>query len=107
MCTFNGEKTNLQIPDKNTGALRNVKFSDFAVLARTRSELENIEYGMKKAGIPFLRYMDNNLFRSRECAEWTALFRAIDADDYSDRNRSAHDGFFWQGYGLYQCLQTG
>ena len=64
LCTFNGEKTNLQIPDKNTGALRNVKFSDFAVLARTRSELENIEYGMKKAGIPFLRYMDNNLFRS-------------------------------------------
>ena len=96
LCTFKGNKTNLQIPDKNTGALRNVKFSDFAVLARTRAELENIEYGMKKAGIPFLRYMDNNLFRSRECAEWTALFRAIDADDYSDRNRSL----------LYAALMT-
>lgn len=96
LCTIKGNKTNLQIPDKNTGALRNVKFSDFAVLARTRAELENIEYGMKKAGIPFLRYMDNNLFRSRECAEWTALFRAIDADDYSDRNRSL----------LYAALMT-
>ena len=96
LCTFVGDKTKLQIPDKKTGKLRNAKFSDFAVLARTRSELENIEYDMKKAGIPFLRYMDNNLFKSRECAEWTALFRAINADDYSDRNRSL----------LYAALMT-
>ena len=96
LCSFKGGKTNLQIPDKETGELRNVRFSDFAVLARTRNELDNIEYGMKKAGIPFLRYMDANLFRSRECAEWTALFRAIDAEDYSDRNRSL----------LYAALMT-
>ena len=53
LCTFVGDKTKLQIPDKQTGVLRNVRFSDFAVLARTRSELANVEYGMKKLEFRF------------------------------------------------------
>ena len=87
-CTFEGGKTRLQVPDKKTGELRNVKFSDFAILARTRSELEHVEYKLRKVGLPFLRYKDDNLFTSRECAEWSALLKAIDADNYSERNRN-------------------
>ena len=87
-CTFEGGKTRLQVPDKKTGDLRNVKFSDFAILARTRSELEHVEYKLRKVGLPFLRYKDDNLFTSRECAEWSALLKAIDADNYSERNRN-------------------
>ncbi|MBR4916296.1 MAG: UvrD-helicase domain-containing protein [Fibrobacter sp.] len=87
-CTFDGNKTRLQVPDKKTGDLRNVKFSDFAILARTRSELEHVEYKLRKVGLPFLRYKDDNLFTSRECAEWSALLKAIDIDNYSERNRN-------------------
>ena len=87
-CTFEGGKTRLRIPDKETRSLRNVKFSDFAILARTRSELEHVEYKLRKVGLPFLRYKDDNLFKSRECAEWSALLKAIDAEDYSERNRN-------------------
>ena len=87
-CTFKDDKTRLQVPDKKTGNLRNVKFSDFAILARTRSELEHVEYKLRKVGLPFLRYKDDNLFTSRECAEWSALLKAIDADNYSEKNRN-------------------
>ena len=87
-CTFEDGKTRLQIPDKETRVLRNVKFSDFAILARTRSELEHVEYRLRKVGLPFLRYKDDNLFKSRECAEWSALLKAIDVEDYSEKNRN-------------------
>ena len=87
-CTFDGDKTRLQVPDKGSHSLRNVKFSDFAILARTRSELEHVEYKLRKVGLPFLRYKDDNLFTGRECAEWSALLKAIDADNYSEKNRN-------------------
>lgn len=87
-CTFDGDKTRLRVPDKETHDLRNVKFSDFAILARTRSELEHVEYKLRKVGLPFLRYKDDNLFTSRECVEWSALLKAIDVDNYSERNRN-------------------
>lgn len=91
-CTFknfNGEmKTALQVFDKdNPSTLRDVTFKDFAVLARTRSEMEIIEESMRNAGIPFTRYKDNNLFNGRECAEWIALFKAIEANDFTAKNR--------------------
>lgn len=91
-CTFkNGSgkpQTALQVFDKdNPQALRNVTFKDFAVLARTRSEMEIIEDVMRNAGVPFARYKDTNLFNGRECAEWIALFKAIDASDFTARNR--------------------
>ena len=91
-CTFRqvGDKqeTALQVFDKDhPEQLRNVTFKDFAVLARTRSEMETIEDVMRSAGVPFARYKDTNLFNGRECAEWIALFKAIDANDFTARNR--------------------
>lgn len=87
-CTFDGEKTALQVFDKDRpDTLKNVTFKDFAVLARTRSEMEVIEDAMRDAGVPFTRYKDTNLFNGRECAEWIAIFKAIDAADFSARNR--------------------
>ncbi|WP_407444935.1 UvrD-helicase domain-containing protein [Fibrobacter sp.] len=81
-------KTALQVFDKeHPNALKNVTFRDFAILARTRSEMEIIEDAMRSAGVPFTRYKDTNLFNGRECSEWIALFKAIDATDFSARNR--------------------
>ena len=87
-CSFVGNKTVLQVFDKkDCTKLRNVSFKDFAVLARTRSEMDEIEDAMRAAGVPFSRYKDSNLFSSRECTEWIALFKAIDAPDFSAWNR--------------------
>ncbi len=87
-CIKDGEKTKLQVFDKsNTSTLRNVTFKDFAILARTRSEFPPIEAALKRLGIPFVHYKDKKLFDSRECMQWMALFRAIDADDFSAYNR--------------------
>lgn len=86
-------KTKLQVFNKNfgkspnEGEYRSVTFKDFAILARSRTEMEDIEEAMKQAGVPFTRYKDSNLFYGRECAEWIALFKAIDANDFSSWNR--------------------
>ena len=88
-CTFvDDQKTVLQVFDKkDCTKYRNVTFKDFAVLARSRSEMESIEEAMRSAGVPFSRYKDSNLFSCRECAEWIAIFKAIDAPDFSAWNR--------------------
>ena len=90
-------RTRLQVFDKDFDKknptkdhpteLKNVTFKDFAVLAKSRSEMEIIEGEMRKVGIPYLRYKEGNLFKSKECAEWIAVFRAIDAPDFSSWNR--------------------
>ena len=88
-CSFvDDKKTALQVFEKkDCTKLRNVTFKDFAILARSRSEMESIEDAMRSAGVPFSRYKDSNLFSSRECAEWIAIFKAIDAPDFSAWNR--------------------
>ncbi len=87
-CSFEGDKTTLQIYDKDHKETpRNVTFKDFAVLAHTRPEMEIIEDAFRRAGIPFSRYKDYNLFNSRECAEWISLFKALNAPDFSAWNR--------------------
>ena len=87
-CSFVGDKTVLQVFDKkDCTKLKNVTFKDFAILARSRSEMDEIEDAMRAAGVPFSRYKDSKLFSSRECAEWIALFKAIDAPDFSAWNR--------------------
>lgn len=94
-CTYvdskEGKRTKLQVFNKNPknseDTYRNVTFKDFAILARTRSEMEDIEESMKRAGVPYTRYKDDKLFYGRECAEWISLFKAIDANDFSARNR--------------------
>ena len=90
-------KTRLQVFDKefdkknptkdHPAELKNVTFKDLAVLAKSRSEMEVIEGEMRKVGIPYLRYKEGNLFKSKECAEWIAVFRAINAPDFSSWNR--------------------
>ncbi len=79
--------TALQYYNKDGKKFANLKFSDIAVLARTRSEMENMEKAMKDAGIPFVRYKDSNLFKGREVQQWIALLSAIDAPDFSGVNR--------------------
>ena len=94
-CSFencNGElKTRLQIFNKDAcgedDMYRNVSFRDFAVLARTRTEMDYIEDAMRKTGVPFIRYKDDNLYYGRECAEWISLFKAINVPDFSAQNR--------------------
>ena len=97
-CSFDETgKTKLQVFDKDFDKknptkehpteLKNVTFKDFAILAKSRSEMEIIEGEMRKVGIPYLRYKEGNLFKSKECSEWIAVFRAVNAPDFSSWNR--------------------
>lgn len=88
-CTYdkNG-KTRLQVYEKKEKNFRNVSFKDFAVLAKTSSEMEEIENAMKDSGIPFLRYKDKNLFRGVECKHWISLINAIASPDFTGHNRA-------------------
>ena len=81
-CTFEKGKTKLQVLG------RDVSFRDFAVLVRASTEYPEIEKALKKAGVPFLRYKDANLFAGRECAQWISLFNAIIAKDFTGRKRT-------------------
>lgn len=88
-CTYNKNgKTRLQVYDKKKKAYRNVSFKDFAVLAKTSSEMEEIENAMKRSGIPFLRYKDKNLFRGIEFKHWISLINAIASPDFTGHNRA-------------------
>lgn len=81
-------QTKLRVFDKkDESKLRNVTFKDFAILARSRTEMEPIESAMKRAGVPFIRYKDDKLFYGHECAQWIALFKALDAPNFSSYNR--------------------
>ncbi|MGN0751001.1 MAG: UvrD-helicase domain-containing protein [Treponema sp.] len=88
-CTYdkNG-KTRLQVYEKKEKNFRNVSFKDFAVLAKTSPEMEEIENAMKDSGIPFLRYKDKNLFRGVECKHWISLINAIASPDFTGHNRA-------------------
>lgn len=88
-CTYdkNG-KTRFQVYEKKEKNFRNVSFKDFAVLAKTSSEMEEIENAMKDSGIPFLRYKDKNLFRGIECKHWISLINAIASPDFTGHNRA-------------------
>lgn len=80
-------KTALQIFDKEKGDYVNLKLSHIAVLAKSRSEMENIESMMTWVGIPFVRYKDPNLFKGRESGQWITLFKALNVPDFTGRNR--------------------
>lgn len=81
-------KTKLQIFDKD-GNPHNVSFNDFMILARTRSEFTHVENALKKSGIPFVKFKDNNLFTGFECAHWIVLIDAILKEDFTGRNRNS------------------
>lgn len=83
--------TNLRIPRKESKTdswkLDNVSFKDFAILARTTSEMGPIEKELRKKGVVYVRYKDRNLFNGLECRSWISLLNAVDADDFSGQNR--------------------
>lgn len=86
------EKTRLQLKevDKNNKEhYRNVSFKDFALLARTKSEMKPFMKLFKKIGIPFSRYKDDSLFSENECFQWMVLLDAIAKEDYTGNNRKA------------------
>ena len=65
---------------------RNISFKDFAILARSRSEMSSIEYSLKKYGVPYVKYKDKGLFSSLECAHWKALLEAINTTNLTGNN---------------------
>ena len=81
-CTWENGKTKLQVLN------RNVTFKDFAILVRSSNEYAETERALKKAGIPYTRYKDANLFLGKECIQWISLFNAIIADDFTGANRA-------------------
>lgn len=91
-CTSKGEDghTNLQISEcDGDGKLtyRDVKFSDFVILSRTRTEVPYLQNALINAGIPTIKYKDASLFNSIECASWIVLLEAIEVDDFTGKNR--------------------
>ena len=118
--SIDGKHTNLQIPklrektkedpddyakEKNNWSYSNVDYSDFAILARTSSELGAIESALRKNKVPYSRYKDRNLFNSMECQHWISLLSAIDADDFTGNNRAIlsealFTRFFGDEYGI-------
>ncbi len=81
------DKTALQIFDKDKKEMRNVRFSDFAILSRTRTEMTALEDAMAQVGVPYARYKDTNLFYGKECSHWISFLKALDAPDFSSWNR--------------------
>ena len=94
----NGEtKLRVYEKDKTTKKpkIRDVSFRDFAILARTSSEMDDIEAALKKYGVPFYRYKDKNLFAGLECASWVSLLNAICARDFNGGNRKYLSEALW------------
>jgi exodeoxyribonuclease V beta subunit len=90
-CTKNGDKTALQIWDKDKNKqpyIRNVSFDDFAILVRNRNDANRLIDKMKKAGIPFMWHKDSTLFATKEAADWVALLAAIQTSDFNSENRN-------------------
>lgn len=77
-------KTRLQIFDKTK--LRNVTFNDFVVLGKTKTELEYLKNALRSYGIPYLKYKDDELFKSTECGQWITLLKAITTPDLTGKN---------------------
>ena len=86
-CTVVNGKTKLQIKPKNKD-FEDVTFKDFTILTRKKSEMKVMETALKNAGIPYIRYKDNQLFLGKECADWIALLTAISTVDFTGYQRS-------------------
>lgn len=67
--------------------IKDVTFSDFTILARTRSEMGAIKAELKKVGIPFTQYKDDSLFKGKECVNWISVLSAINLPDFTGYNR--------------------
>lgn len=93
-CKVVDGKTALQIFGRGSSEPRNVDYSDFAVLGRTRSEMDEIKASLAEVGIPFVLYKDATLFDSRECSEWIAVLRMLAASDLGGYNRKLVNSVF-------------
>jgi len=100
-CTFDSTgKTRLQVFHKNSKD-KNVNFSDFAVLCKSKSEMEEIKLAFAKSGIPYNHYKESNLFTGKECFEWISLFNAINAEDFTSSNRKIlNEALFTDFFGI-------
>ena len=85
ICCCENDKTKLQLEDG--GKMRNVRFSDIAILAKSKSEMKPIQNALQKCGIPFIRYKDDSLFSSMENAHWISMLQAINVSDFTGNNR--------------------
>ena len=93
--------TKLQVKSNKENNYRNVSFKDFAVLARTKAEMVDMEKALKKAGIPYIRYKDQQLFKGKECAHWITLLSSIVSTDFTGHNRKIlKKALFTQFFGL-------
>ena len=91
-CKVQDGKTALQIFDRGATTPRNVSFKDFAVLGRTRPEMDEIKKCLTNVGIPFVLYKDNSLFSSKECAEWISVLRMLAAPNLNGYNGKLLNG---------------
>lgn len=91
-CKVQGEKTALQIFERGAAEPRNVTFKDFAILGRTRSEMNEIKKCLTDVGIPFVLYKDNSLFSSRECTEWISVLKMLAAPNLNSYNGKLLNG---------------
>lgn len=90
LCSFDeNNKTNLQIKDKDHNEFRNVSFKDFVFLARNTNEIEVIKSALVKAGIPYIRYKDDSLFKGKEISDWKILFEALTQKDFTGIRRNS------------------
>ena len=106
-CKVDGEKTALQVFDRGESNPRNVNFSDFVILGRTRPEMEEIKNCLADVGIPFILYKDDSLFDSRECAEWLSVLRLLAAPDLSGYNSTLLNSVFVTDFfGIDLCELT-
>ncbi len=78
-------KTKLQI--LVDGKSRDVTFKDFTVLCQKKSEMEPIKVALKKAGIPYLQYKNDFLFKGTEVKNIIALLEALTIEDFTNNNR--------------------
>jgi len=95
--------------DNNNFYEDNISFKDFTILAKVRSEFEEIQKALEECGIPYMQYKDNSVFSGKECADWIAILDAIDTTDFSGMNRAKfrkglYTKFF--GYTLEQINYT-
>lgn len=93
-CKVTGDKTALQIFERGESEPRNVNYSDFAILGRTKPEMDEIKKSLTDVGIPFVLYKDASLFNSRECSEWIAVLRMLAAPDLAGYNRKLVNSVF-------------
>ena len=83
--TKENDKTKLQI--LVDGVSRDVTFKDFTVLCQKKSEMEPIKDALKKAGIPYIQYKNDSLFKGHEVKNVIAILEALTIEDFTNNNR--------------------